>query len=239
MTQTLLQPVALPKTPRYREAAYRAIKEAILDGRLEPEQPLVEEKLAALLNISRTPVREALALLEHERLIGPRGGKRLYVHVITRTEFVEMFVANETIEPYLARRAALRAADKQLEEIRKAIERGQESTERADIAGFLRSGRDFHRLVGVASGNGPLTQFVVRNEERTDLYLLSYGKVVNQSMMQASNREHEAIFEAISRRDPEAAARLVIYHTQSLRERFSELFNDDQTEAEADGRGAK
>lgn len=238
MTQMLLQPVALPKTPRYREVAYLAIKEAILDGRLEPEQPLVEEKLASSLNISRTPVREALALLEHERLIGTRGGKRLHVRIITRNEFVEMFVANETVEPYLARRAALRATDQQLEEIKMAIERGQESATRADIAGFLRSGRDFHRLVGIASGNTPLTQFVVRNEERTDLYLLSYGKVVNQFMMQASNREHEAIFEAISRRDPEAAARLVIYHTQSLRERFSELFNDDQTEGEVDNHGA-
>jgi DNA-binding GntR family transcriptional regulator len=52
--------------------------------------------------------------------------------------------------------------------------------------------------------------------------------------MHASNREHEAIFEAIAQRDPEAAARLVIYHTQSLRERFAELFND-QIEGDENG----
>jgi DNA-binding GntR family transcriptional regulator len=236
MTQPLLQPVVIPKIPRYREIAYTAIKEAILAGQLEPEQPLVEEKLATLLNISRTPVREALAILEHERLIGPRGGRGLYVRKMTRQEFIEIFTANETIEPYLARRAALLATETQLNDIAAAIKLGLVSAKRADLAGFLRSGRNFHRLVGEASNNTPLTQFVLRNEERTDLYLLSYGKVVNSASMQASNSEHQAIFEAIVQRDPEAAARLVIYHSQSFRERFSELFND-QIEGEDNGNG--
>jgi len=234
MSQVLLEPAVVTKGPRYREIAYQAIKEAILAGRLEPDQPLIEEKLASLLNISRTPVREALALLEHERLIGPRGSRGLYVRTIARKEFVEMFVANETVEPYLARRAALLATPSQLTEMGQAIQQGKASAAQMDIAGFLRSGRDFHRLVGVASGNTPLTQFVVSNEERTDLYLLSYGKAVNAATMHASNREHEAIFEAIAQHDPEAAARLVIYHTQSLRERFAELFND-QIEGDENG----
>src|SRR3954451_6001522 len=66
VNDTLLQPVAVSKVPRYREAAYIAIKEAILAGQLGPNQPLTEEQIAASLNISRTPVREALAILEHE-----------------------------------------------------------------------------------------------------------------------------------------------------------------------------
>src|SRR5215218_9680646 len=49
---------------RFREAAYEAIKEAILDARLEGGEPLIEERLAEALGISRTPVREALAILE-------------------------------------------------------------------------------------------------------------------------------------------------------------------------------
>jgi DNA-binding GntR family transcriptional regulator len=222
----ILQPVTLAKSPRYRELAYAAIKEAILAGQLEPEQPLVEEQLASLLNISRTPVREALAILEHEGLIGPGNGRGLYVRQMTRAEFVDRFVANETVEPYLARRAALLATETQLKEIEAAIRRGKDSMARKDVAAFLRSGRDFHRLVGKAADNAPMTEFVLRNEERTDLYLLSYGKVVNPVNMEASIREHESILEAISQRDPEAAARRVIYHTQSLRDRFADLFND-------------
>jgi DNA-binding GntR family transcriptional regulator len=167
-----LQPITIAKAPRYREAAYNAIKEAILSGRFAPEQPLIEEQLAAELNISRTPVREALAILEHEGLIGPRGGRGLFVRTLTRAEFIEMFVANEAVEPYLARRAALLAT------MSESLQRGRQAAEATDEAGFLRASRDFHRLVGEASGNATLAQFVLRNEEHTDMYLLNYGKVV-------------------------------------------------------------
>jgi DNA-binding GntR family transcriptional regulator len=232
-----LQPITIAKAPRYREAAYSAIKEAILAGRFAPEQPLIEEQLAAELNISRTPVREALAILEHEGLIGPRGGRGLFVRTLTRAEFIEMFVANETVEPYLARRAALLAVEAQLRAMSEAIQRGLQAAEAIDEAGFLRASRDFHRLVGEAAGNATLAQFVLRNEEHTDMYLLNYGKVVDVTSMRASVREHEAIFAAISQRDPEAAARVAIYHAHSLRERFAILFNS--SDGEEDGAGTK
>jgi DNA-binding GntR family transcriptional regulator len=219
-----LRPVRTQRTPRFREAAYAAIKEAILSGLFDPGEPLIEEQIAESLAVSRTPVREALALLEHEMLIAPRNGRGLYVRELTHDEFVSMFVANEIVEPQLARFAALRAPPAQLEAMRDAIERGNQSALTEDTIGFLRSGRDFHRSVGEASGNGPLTEFVARNEERTDLYLLSYNKVIDRSGMDASNREHRAIYDAIVARDPEAAARLSIYHSQSLRERLATVF---------------
>lgn len=212
------------KAPKFRESVYTAIKEAILSGQLPPNQPLVEEQLAASLNISRTPVREALAVLQHEQLIGPRGGRGLYVLTVTRAEFVEMFTANEVIEPYLARRAALYASSEQLEGIATVLTHARESIARQNMAGFLRASRDFHHLVGEAAGNSSLTAFVVANEERTDMYLLHSGKVIDSATMTASLREHEAIYEALLQRDSEAAERLVIYHAQSLRARLADLF---------------
>jgi DNA-binding GntR family transcriptional regulator len=225
-----LQPLLLDRAPRYREAAYAAIKNAILSRQFNPSEPLVEEKIAAALAISRTPVREALAILEHEQLIAPRGGRGLYVRELTREEFVALFVANEAVEPTLARRAALRASPEQLVAMREAVTRAQESATSHDSAAFLSASRGFHRLVGEASGNAPLAAFVLSNEERTDMYLLSANKVVDPNSMGASNREHAAILGAISQRDPEAAARLAIYHAQSLRERFSDLFRPTQDE---------
>jgi DNA-binding GntR family transcriptional regulator len=219
-----LQPVIATKAPRFREAAYTAIKEAILSGQIAPNQPLIEEQLAASLAISRTPVREALAILEHEGLIGPRAGRGLYVTAMTREEFVQRFVANEAVEPFLARRAALRIAAEQLAAARETLARSSAAAASHDTAGFLRASRDFHRLVGEAAGNEPLRDFVLRNEERTDMYLLSAGRAVEPASMAASNREHAAILTALEQRDPEAAARLTIYHVQSLRERFAELF---------------
>lgn len=225
MAVKVLQPLTLGRAPRYREAAYQAIKDAILAGRFEPERPLVEEQIAALLAISRTPVREALAILEHEGLISPRNGRGMYVAAMTRSEFVAFVVANETIEPHLARRAALQATTEQLDEARGALQRAEIAASAADAITFLAASRDIHRLVGEASGNAPLAQFVVRNEERADMHLVCARKVIEPANMHASNREHGAILEAIEQRDPEAAARLVVYHAQSLRERFADLFS--------------
>lgn len=222
--QQPFRPLVVDKAPRYREAAYGAIKEAILGGHFEPGRPLVEEQIAAELHISRTPVREALAILQHEQLIAPRGGRGLYVREITREEFVAMFIANEAVEPYLVRHAARLVTPEQLIEIKAAIERGKQAVIQQDTGGALRSGRDFHRLIGVAAGNAPLMQFVASNEERADLYLLGYAKEIDLLGLDASNREHEAIFDAIAAGDPEAGERLVHYHSQSLRERLSALF---------------
>jgi DNA-binding GntR family transcriptional regulator len=224
MSLTQLQPVALGRAPRFREAAYKAIKEAILQGRFGPERPLVEEQIATMLTISRTPVREALAILEHEGLIGARNGRGLYVSAMSRGEFVAMFVANETVEPTLARRAALLATPEQLVAARAALATAEQAGQQSDTITFLRASRDFHRLVGEASGNAPLTEFVVRNEERTDMHLVSTGTALDAAQMHASTREHTLILAAIAARDPEAAARLVIYHAQSLRDRFAGLF---------------
>ncbi|HMQ30072.1 MAG TPA: GntR family transcriptional regulator [Chloroflexaceae bacterium] len=214
------------RAPTFREAAYQAIKQGILSGALEPGQPLVEERLAAMLQISRTPVREALAILEHEGLIAPIYRRGLFVCRLSREQVVELFTANEAVEPFLARRAAFYATPEQLDALEAAVADGEACAERHDIAGFLRAGRVFHAGVGLAAGNPTLAQLVERNEERVDLFLMSYGKAVDREMMRASGREHRAILDAIAGRDPDDAARLATYHAQSTRERFAALANE-------------
>jgi DNA-binding GntR family transcriptional regulator len=229
----VLTPLRIVRSPGYREAAYAAIKEAILSRQFAPGEPLIEEQIATILNISRTPVREALAILQHEELLAPRNGRGLYVRELTREEFVAMFVANETVEPYLARQAAVLATEEQLAQIKSAIDDGKRAIAERDLVGALRSGRDFHRLVGFSAGNLPLMQFVTRNEEHTDLYLLNADRAVDVTGLDASNREHEAIYEAIVQRDPEAATRLVIFHSVSIRTRLAAFFNSARNEQSA------
>jgi DNA-binding GntR family transcriptional regulator len=220
---TPIDVATIERSVTFREAAYAAIKQAILAGSIEPGQPLIEERLAALLQISRTPVREALAILEHEGLIAPIYRRGLFVCQLTREQVIDLFTANEAVEPFLARRAAFYADDADLERLEACISAGEACVEQRNKAGFLQSGRRFHGAVGRAAGNDALAQFVERNEERVDLFLMSYGKAVDPEMMRASHREHRAILQAISDRDPDAAARLAIYHAQSTRERFAAL----------------
>jgi DNA-binding GntR family transcriptional regulator len=225
--------VSMPRSPRYREAAFAAIKEAILEGRISAGAPLVEGKIASALGMSRTPVREALALLEHEGLIAHRLGVGLVIRELSREEFIDMFVANELVEPQLVRRAAVYATEMHLTEIQQAIDLGRRAVDDVDIRASLRSGREFHRWVGIAAGNPPLMRFVLHNEEQTDLFLLSLGHdpIMTGEEMAISNREHQDILDAIRRGDPEEAGRLVIYHAQSLRRRHAHLFRSSGQEA--------
>lgn len=234
--RTTFEELTQRRAPRFREAAYAAIKEAILSGQIEAGAPLVEEKIAAELGISRTPVREALAILEHEGLLAPRGGRGLFIRELNREEFLDMFGANEVVEPYLARRAAVRATERDIAGIQSAIDRGRAAAANVDLFGSLRSGRDFHRCLGVAAGNESLTRFVVRNEEQTDLFLLSLGDrhLLDAAHMEASNQEHQDILDAIRHRDPDAASRLVIYHAQALRSRNAPLFRSGQPSSDRD-----
>ncbi|HEU0114576.1 MAG TPA: GntR family transcriptional regulator [Thermomicrobiales bacterium] len=221
-----LTPLQAKRAPRFREAAYKEIKAAILDGRFAPSQPILEEELAEELRVSRTPVREALAILQHEGLLASRNGRGLYVRPLTRAEFVAMFSANEVIEPYLVRRAALLATDEQIVAMRATLDREEACVKTDDMAAFFKIGREFHRLVGEACGNLPLTRFVIQNEERTDLYLLGRGESIGVRRMTASNEEHREILAAIARRDPDAAAQLAIVHSQLIRRRLADLFED-------------
>jgi DNA-binding GntR family transcriptional regulator len=227
--------IASRRAPTFREAAYASVKQAILSGQVEAGEPLVEGRIADTLGISRTPVREALALLEHDGLIAPRPGKGLLVRELTREEFIDMFVANELVEPLLARRAALHATSEHLQHLAAAIDLGERSAVAIDIHGSLQSGREFHRWLGLAANNPPLARFVLRNEEQTDLYLLSLGNrnLLTPEEMAISNREHQDILDAVRRRDPDAASRLVIYHAQSLRTRHAHIFRSATAPAPA------
>ncbi|HVL23883.1 MAG TPA: GntR family transcriptional regulator [Thermomicrobiales bacterium] len=218
--------VTLQRSPRYREVAFSAIKEAILEGKIAAGEPLVEVRIAGALGMSRTPVREALALLEHEGLIEHQPGTGLVIRELSREEFKDMFVANELVEPQLVRRAAVYATQQHLGELQGAIDLGKHAAIDGDILASLRSGREFHRWVGIAAGNPPLARFVLRNEEQTDLFLLSLGNhpILTAEELAISNHEHQDILDALRRRDPEDASRLVIYHAQSLRRRHAHLF---------------
>ncbi len=220
-----ISPLLAARAPTYREAAYVAIKEAILAGQIEPGQALIEERLAALLDISRTPVREALAILEHEGLIAPVYRRGLCMQADSRR-------VCGAVRGQPDRRAHFSALSGAARQRGRACGHGC-----GDQPRYTMRRRDgYPRLPALgprvprpgwrSSGNLPLTAFIERNEERVDLYLLSYGKAVDALGMQASNREHGTIFKAIVDRDPEAAARLVVYHAQSTRERWAALFND-------------
>ncbi len=222
------------KNAPHSETAYRAIKDAILSGRLEVEKPLIEEALAGMLSISHTPVREALTILEHEGLIGPRHGRGLYVRPITRAEFVEVFTANEIVAQEMIRRAARFATEEQLQVLGEQVSREVYYAGQANLPNFFQASRDFLRLAGEAAENRPLANFLISTQERIDLYLLSSGKTLALEHLESFARQHRTLLNALAHRDPDEATRLVIAYSQWLRDQLSVVFRAEEEENQGD-----
>lgn len=211
---------------RLREVAYQAIKEGILQGTVRTDLPLVEERLAAQLSISRTPVREALALLEHEGMIESVPYQGLFVKAITTREFLEMYEAAEVIEPELARRAALHSSPSSIA----AMEALLEEAERCipdDAHGHLAACRKFQRKMGECADQPYLTSLLLNIEERSDLHLISKWSSLPPEKMLAAVSDRRAILEALRAGDAVGAANAARNHARDVRQRWLDLYGQE------------
>lgn len=199
------------------EDVYRKLKEKIVTFQLAPGTPLQEVAIADELEVSRTPVREALRTLEAEGLVDiePRRGAR--VAVISRQLIMDAYEAREWVEPIMAARAALNA-DKitlaQLEEAVGEMPAEPRTHEQTTIA--LAADQKFHDLIALACGNQLIQTLLkdVRAITQRAAYFVPPGR------FQKSQEEHRAIFEAILNRDHELAEKAMREHIKHARDRM-------------------
>jgi DNA-binding GntR family transcriptional regulator len=208
---------------RLREATYTAVKRLILSGVLVRDTPLAEERLADILEISRTPVREALAILEHERLIEAVPYKGLFVAEITVTEFLQMYETLELIEPEIARRAAHNATADDIMAMDSVLVEAEDAIP-DDVPTHLNRCHEFLRQLCRCAGNDYMAGVLLSIEERSDLYLVSnYPTLPPQKMLAAVN-DRRAILHAVHAHDPAAAAEASRAHARAIRQRWSDLY---------------
>jgi len=200
---------------RLVDDATQALREAILEGRIESGARLRQTDLAARLGISRTPIREALGRLEHEGLIEllPQGGVR--VALLRAEEAVELYDLREVLDGLAARLAAERAEPPSLARLGRALRRMAECVERGDPGPWFGAHVAFHEEIVRAAGNRHLQRLgaTVRLSIRHFHPLL----LKTEDRLAAAYREHRAIHEAIAARDGVAAERLARAHIQSAK----------------------
>jgi len=128
----------------------RTLRERILKGEYAPGFLMAEARIAGTLEVSRTPVREALVLLEREGLIEFSKSGRAYVKDLTTQDFEELFELRKALEPA----AAKLAAERGLGQNTRLLERNIEATRRAEtLQEVTRLDLDFHQLILEASQN--------------------------------------------------------------------------------------
>lgn len=214
------------RSARLRELAYEAIKNSILNGVLGPEAPLIEERLASVLEISRTPIREALAILEHEGLIESVPYKGLFVREVSLAQFASMYEAVEVIEPALAERAAQHATEGDIGVMDELLCRADACIP-DDFVGHLAACREFDRRMGQSACIPYLTAMLIDIEERSDLYLISLKRPISSDRMQAAVTDRRGILAAVRARDPEKATHAARSHARAVRDRWRDMYVND------------
>src|SRR5690606_27953464 len=149
----LLADDGLPMAQRSSEGVARIVRKAILDGRLQPGQPLRERALAEELGISRTPVREALFILQGEGLVGLTPNRGATVRTITPSDIAEIYSVRGLLESHAAALAAGRIGERQLARLDEAHYRIERLGEGATPQEQAEADLHLHALIADAAGS--------------------------------------------------------------------------------------
>ena len=211
----------LDTSSSFAKEAYVALKRAItaMDIYDLPEEiRLDERRLSEGLGVSRTPIREAMTLLEQEGFVRTRPRRGIYVVRKTKREIVEMVTVMASLESMAARLAAERASDADLAELRGLMDafrggpNGAGDGER--LAEYSDANIAFHQAIIRMSGCALLAEMT----ENLFIHMRAIRKItIHQDNRAArSITDHMRIIEALERRDPERAERLAREHTLGL-----------------------
>ena len=217
--------VKLPKRARRRaggagnsRADYvkERIREAIQTGRYQPGDRIRESEVAEWLEVSRTPVREALRRLESEGLVGFESWRGVVVADLDRRQVSELYAMREVLEGAAARLAARHIGDAEIELLEAFLARADACGEDPDALAAIN--RQFHETIYAAAHNRYLTQTL--EQLRNALALLRGTTFAVPGRAETAAAEHRMILEAIRNRDPgaaESAARTHIAASQRAR----------------------
>jgi DNA-binding GntR family transcriptional regulator len=190
-----------------------------VEGVLKPGERLVEERLAHHLGVSRTPIREALAMLEVEGLVKSTPKKGTTVRTFTREEIKDLYDLRVVLESYAARQAAQFITAKELDQMGKLYEEMEaclrsdwrSNEDHVDKVRYLTSkNNQFHQVVMKASRNSRLEAILTQIVELPLIFRAFFWYTKEQ--LSQSNHHHYEIIQALETQDAERAERVMAVH---------------------------
>ncbi len=200
-----------------RDQTYDIIKNMIILREIEPGKKINEEHIAKEIQVSRTPIREALCRLENEGIVKiiPRRGA--FVSDLNETNVREILLIREVLEGLVVRLAVENMDAKTLEKLRKALDKVSIIPEEdRDLINYTRSEVDFHALLLSASNNQMLKNMM--EIVNAHLQIIRLRTVVIPERAQKTVKEHLQILNAIENEDADSAEQLMRKHVRSVRE---------------------
>jgi len=202
--------------------AYSRLKDEILALRLSPKQALVEAELAAMLEMSKTPVREALLMLHHDGLVELNDFKGARVRDLARSDAREIYELRAVLEPLALRLSHPHSTSADYTELRTVLDRAAACVTSGDRARLAELNRRFHHGLGARCRNSRL--LTILGQVSDQVRLISMRGWVFHPTFGDEAVEHSLILEAVSDRDDvDGAATLLEAHIRRFAERHIDV----------------
>lgn len=216
------EPTLLPLQPinvnvSFRDQAYGALKQAIMDADIyarREEIRLDERQLSQALGVSRTPIREAMTLLEQEGFLRTLPRRGVFIVRKTKKQIIEMIEMWAALESMAARLATQNASDADIAGLRRLFDDFRSSTPAEHIHEYSDANIAFHQAIIALSGSHLMGKTIEN--------LFIHVRAIRRMTISQSDRaarsivDHMNIIEALERRDTELAERLVRQHSLDL-----------------------
>ncbi|WP_180902705.1 GntR family transcriptional regulator [Martelella soudanensis] len=205
-----------PKQPSLTEQVYNRLRGEILSCKLEPGLEISEIELAERFDVSKTPVREALATLRQEGLVRTFPRRGYQITPITFGDMNELFDLRIMLEAGAAELACERITEEELEHLREQARVVYDQAETPTLDKFIAANTDFHLAIARASGNQRLYDILARqlHELERFFYIGAQKRDVNSE----TSNDHMKIVETLAKRDRDAVRALMIRHNELTRE---------------------
>jgi len=199
---------SLPNRQTAHEFVRSILRRAILNGELAGGTRLVQAELAAVLEVSTTPVREALRDLATEGLINFDPHRGAVVQELSGEELHEIYEIRLLLEPLALRQAVPKITESLLEQLRRLHKKMLDEPHSAEWVDY---NRIFHMAVIEAAASPRLAAIIRGLQDASVMYIGASLKHV-PGLRDDANRDHAAILDALERRDPDAAIAAVSTH---------------------------
>ena len=225
----------LPRGER-RDHVYDSLRDRILSLELEPGSLLDEATLGSELNVSRTPLREALVRLAAEGLVDVMPNRGARVSPIELPQLQEHLEAFELVQRTATALAAQRRTQEDLEELAALCLAFEEERDKRDVHGMIMANLAFHQAIGAAAGNRYIQRMydtVLTDNLRIARLAMAYEcygtTEAYEKHLQSIVDEHRQLVDALVRRDVAGAMQLADSHSDLARKRVSDYLSRNLT----------
>ncbi|WP_432989736.1 GntR family transcriptional regulator [Dactylosporangium sp. CA-233914] len=210
-----------------KDRVYERLRQGILDGEFETGAALREVELAALLQVSKTPIREAFVRLHKDRLVELIPYRGAVVAGYTRQDLKEIYQVRELIEGACAANAAATAPPALSAALEENVRASRAALAADDVPEVVRLFEEFDRLIYSQSGNRWVDDLIENLEgHQRRIGRLTVGI---PGRLAQSAEEHARISAAVSRHDAEDAEKLMRMHVASVMADQLNNFGDDRS----------